>query len=259
MTNAIAEYQQSTKFTQKDESYARATKLELAFIADLAKMPFHKKSFLDEGFLDEKDGLPLGARIAISPKLNPDKLNSPYPIDLGLDFLQETNGDWKKLNTNYLGDLKERYEPRYLIHLAYKEWRKKYPNMPIYRFFETVGLDEGNEKRGREYATYLKKYLSTGIDVWLLYIINYDKDAPPRYFRGEKYQFPDTNQSLYLTSVRRVHEAEKANLIVKTPCTRNKGTSKEYKEDVNQLPFPLILPSGKPLFQKVMCDYVLKV
>jgi len=241
--NAVAEYQQ-----ERQAAYTKATdEVEPQFIEDLSKMSFLEKSFLDEGFLDERDGLPLGSRIAICPKLNPAKKNSPFPVDLSVEFFQQTGNEWKHIKS-FLGDLKERFEPRYLIERAYRDERIMNPNIIEYPFHVTVGLDEGNEKCGREYANYWKAWKRTGEDIWLFYAINY-KQGKGKFGKV----LPETNQSLYMTSVRRVAEAEAAKMIVKTKLTRKSGKI----EFVNQLPFPLILPNGKPLFQKVIANYVI--
>lgn len=252
MTTAQVEYQQSERYTNKERSYRMGDESERQMIADLAGMSFDSKSFLDEGWLCDFDRLPAGSRIAILLERNPEKEKSPFPIDHLIHFYQEQrNGEWIKVKTA-LCDQKERRDPRYLIHKAYAEAKKTNPTIPEFHFYETVGLDEGNEKRGREYANYLKRALETGEDVYLLYAINYEKGK-------EKFGkvIPETNQSLLLTSTLRVNEADKAGLLVKTQCSRTTRSGVKYFEDVNQLPFPLILPSGKPLFQKVISNYVI--
>jgi hypothetical protein len=225
--------------------YAEGDASEKVLIADLGEMPFDRKSFLDEGFLSDRDGLPLGSRIAICPEINPEKKTNKYAIDLLVSFYEEQkDGTWKKLKTS-LGDLKVRKDPLLTAEKRYSFACKQNSKIIPFPWYEIAGLDFGNEKFGREYAKYLP-IAEKGDDVYLLYAVNYEGT---RWLNGQCYKFPYANQNLWLTSTLRVREAELAGLLLVT----------DYSGMRFQLPFPLKLPSGKPLFQKVISNYILEI
>jgi hypothetical protein len=232
----------SERFTNKPKMYMEGNRTEAILVKDLEEMSFEQKSFLDDNFLSERDELPLGSRVAICPEINPEKDNNKYAIDYLINFYVEENGSWKKYKTS-LGDLKTRNEPLYKADSKYDIARRDNKDIVKFPWYETTGLDFGNAHYGREYAKYLP-IAEKGDDVYILYAVNYEGT---RTLKNVKYTFPVPNQNLWITSTLRVKEAHEAGMLLVT----------DYSGYRFQLPFPLILPSGKRLFQKVISNYII--